>query len=157
MHSIKTKQFSDCDNMTADQTNKVVDFLHTHLEQFRDDKEDIQKAIDYAMGNNESPGGFVLTCFEAEEMAGAVIINKTAMGGYIPENILVYIAVHSDFRGKGIGKKLIGQLIKIGQDLNLTNLFLFTGKHRTAANKLYTRIGFTKKNSNLYSLKISTY
>jgi GNAT superfamily N-acetyltransferase len=40
-------------------------------------------------------------------MVGAVVVNETGMSGYIPENILVYIATHKDHRGKGIGKKLM--------------------------------------------------
>jgi [ribosomal protein S18]-alanine N-acetyltransferase len=35
-----------------------------------------------------------------EQITGAVIINKTGMAGYIPENILVYIAVHKDYQRK---------------------------------------------------------
>ncbi len=40
-------------------------------------------------------------------MVGAVVVNGTGMEGYIPENILVYIATHKVSRGKGIGKKLM--------------------------------------------------
>ncbi len=64
------------------------------------------------------------------------------------------VIVDEKHREKGIGRKLIEKLIEIGKDLNLTNIFLFTGKHRTAANKLYSNLGFRKKNSMLYSLKI---
>jgi len=34
------------------------------------------------------------------------------MKGYIPENILVYIAVHKELRGKGIGKELMNKAIQ---------------------------------------------
>ena len=64
------------------------------------------------------------------------------------------VIVDEKHREKGIGRKLIENLIEIGKDLNLTNIFLFTGKQRTAANKLYSNLGFRKKNSRLYSLKI---
>lgn len=66
------------------------------------------------------------------------------------------VIVDEKHREKGIGRKLIENLIEIGKDLNLTNIFLFTGKQRTAANKLYSNLGFRKKNSMLYSLQIST-
>jgi len=99
---------------------------------------------------------YVLCYMENSAIIGlAVMCTYKVISGY--NGWVEDVIVDEKYRGKGIGKKLIGQLIKVGQDLNLTNLFLFTGKHRTAANKLYTRIGFTKKNSNLYSLKISTY
>ena len=40
------------------------------------------------------------------------MINNTGMSGYIPEHILVFIAVHRDFRGKGVGKKLMNKIIE---------------------------------------------
>ncbi len=52
-------------------------------------------------------GGFALVGTIDGKMAGAVIINRTGMEEYIPENILVYIAVDAALRGKGIGKQLM--------------------------------------------------
>ncbi|MFT6246325.1 MAG: hypothetical protein ACJA0U_002736 [Salibacteraceae bacterium] len=42
-----------------------------------------------------------------KKLMGAVVMNQTSMGGYIPENILVHIATHKNHRGEGLGKKLI--------------------------------------------------
>jgi ribosomal-protein-alanine N-acetyltransferase len=44
---------------------------------------------------------------DGEQIVGAVVINETGMGGYIPENILVYIAIHNGYRGQGLGKKMM--------------------------------------------------
>lgn len=93
--------------MTASQEDKIVDFLRLHLEEYGDDESDIRKAIAYAMKDIPSPGGFVLTNTDGEQIVGAVVVNETGMGGYIPENILVYIAIHNAYRGKGIGKKMM--------------------------------------------------
>jgi ribosomal-protein-alanine N-acetyltransferase len=60
------------------------------------------------------------------------------MDGYIPENILVYIATDKNHRGKGIGKMLIELTIeKTDGDIAL---------HVDADNpakKLYEKFGFT--------------
>src|SRR5690606_17689780 len=77
---------------------EVAAFLHKHLEEYGDKVADIQKAIDYIF---DKVGGFVLVQFIDNEMAGVVVVNETGMGGYIPENILVYIAMNKKFRGKG--------------------------------------------------------
>ena len=75
---------------------------------------------------------------EEEEIRAAVVVNKTGMDGYIPENILVYIATDKNHRGKGIGKTLIKNTIKQTEgDIAL---------HVEADNpakKLYEKFGFT--------------
>ncbi len=119
---------------------KVVDFLHHHLEEFGDSKEAITKAIDYSLGETSVVGGFVLVGSVDEKMAGAVVVNRTGMGEYIPENILVYIAVDSSMRGQGIGK----QLMKKAIDLAKGNVALHV-EPNNPARFLYEKIGFTNK------------
>ena len=87
--------------------HQIIDFLFTHLDQYGDSKEAIGKCLDYAYGKNGGQGGFVVLGTENNEIVGAVIVNHTGMSGYIPENILVYIAVHQNQRGKGAGRKLM--------------------------------------------------
>lgn len=119
---------------------KVVDFLHHHLEEFGDSKEAITKAIDYSLGETSVVGGFVLVGSVEEKMAGAVVVNRTGMEEYIPENILVYIAVDSSLRGQGIGKKLMNKAI----DLAKGNVALHV-EPNNPARFLYEKIGFTNK------------
>ena len=76
---------------------KFIDFLHTHLDQFGDTKSAISKCIDFAFGKNGGLGGFLLTAYWNEELCGELIMNKTGMSEFIPENILVYIAVHVEY------------------------------------------------------------
>ena len=60
------------------------------------------------------------------------------MGGYIPENILVYIAVRGDLRGKGLGKKLMKAVLdEIEGDVALHVEANNPAKH------LYESLGFT--------------
>lgn len=91
---------------------QIVAFLHTHLDQYGDDEESISRCLNFAMGRNNGLGGFAVAASEGEDIIGAVIINKTGMGGYIPENILVYIASHRKYRGKGVGRALMDETLK---------------------------------------------
>ncbi|MFW6043289.1 MAG: hypothetical protein ACOCPW_02930 [Marinilabiliaceae bacterium] len=63
---------------------EMTDFLLTHLDQFGDPREDITKAIDYALKISNSFGGFVIKLTDNAKITGVVIINKTGMDGYIP-------------------------------------------------------------------------
>lgn len=112
----------------------VAKFLHQHLEQYGDDLKDIQKAIEYVFER----GGSVTVQYLNNEITGVVVINETGMEGYIPENILVYIAVNNKYRGKGLGKKLMQKAIKSCKG----DIALHVEKDNPAK-FLYEKLGFT--------------
>lgn len=120
--------------------NKIVKFLHKHLDQYGDSEEDIMKALDYALQETSVDGGFILLGLEDDQIVGAVVFNKTGMQGYIPENVLVYIAVHRDFRGKGYGKKLMEKALS-----NCTGSVKLHVEPDNPARFLYEKVGFTNK------------
>lgn len=126
--------------ISTEEEASVVDFLFLHLEQYGDEKADIQKCMDYAIQRDHKPGGMVLIAKDGEEMVGAVIINYTGMGGFIPENILVYIATHNGYRGQGIGKTLMQMAVTHTEG----NIALHV-EPDNPAKKLYEKIGFTNK------------
>lgn len=117
---------------------RIVDFLFDNLEQYGDSKIDIRRAIDYALKEIGSFGGRVLVLKEENQIKGAVVVNQTGMSGYIPENILVYIATDKNSRGKGLGKILMAKTIDITQgDIALHVEADNPAKH------LYEKMGFT--------------
>lgn len=123
---------------TLDKLN-TVEFLHKHLEQYGDQKPDIEKAVQYALQEISSFGGFILEGYNDDDnVIGTVVINRTGMTGYIPDNILVYIAVDNSERGKGYGKDLINKVI----DLTEGNIALHVEKDNPAR-FLYEKVGFT--------------
>ena len=135
---IQTIIFNTQNKPTEREKNEVVDFLFDNLQQYGDPKDQIKRAIDYSLQEFASFGGFTMILKEKDEIRAAVIINRTGMDGYIPENILVYIATDKNHRGKGIGKMLIELTIeKTDGDIAL---------HVDADNpakKLYEKFGFT--------------
>lgn len=115
---------------------RIVDFLHTHLEEYGDEKKDIQLCLNYV----HERGGFILLGIIEGEIAGAVVINETGMTGYIPENILVYIAMNKKFRGQGLGKELMQNALKLCHG----NVALHV-EPDNPAKFLYEKLGFTSK------------
>jgi len=131
---------SDKQNKTQFSRNDIAGFLFEHLDEFGDSKEAILRCIGYAYGDSAGQDGFVLIAHTDENIMGVVIINDTNMAGYIPEHILVYIAVHKDARGKGLGKLLMENVIAetsgdIALHVEPTN----------PAKYLYEKYGFTNK------------
>ena len=135
---MNTKIFDSQNKPSEIEKEVIVDFLYTHLEEYGDPKKDIKKAIEYSVKDFISFGGFTMLITEDEKIIGATVVNKTGMQGYIPENILVYLATHKDHRGQGLGKKLIQQVIDYASgDISL---------HVDAGNpakQLYEKLGFT--------------
>lgn len=116
---------------------QIIDFLYVHLGQFGDSKDAIGKCMDYAFSEL---GGFLLTAEMDNNLVGVLIINNTNMKDYIPEHILVYVAVDSDYRGNGIGKQIVERALK---ECN-GNVKLHV-EYENPAKRLYERIGFTSK------------
>lgn len=120
--------------------NEVIDFLFHQLDEFGDAREDIAKCMDYALSEAEGKGGAVFLARANEEIVGALILNNTGMSGYIPENILVYVAVHNSQRGKGVGKGLV----QLAADNTEGNIALHV-EPQNPARHLYEKLGFTNK------------
>ncbi|PKH52709.1 GNAT family N-acetyltransferase [Tenacibaculum sp. Bg11-29] len=135
---IETKIFSVVNKPNELEKNEVIDFLYDNLEQYGDSKKDIQKAINYSIKEFTSPGGFTMLIKENNQILGATVINETGMGGYIPENILVYIATHKNQRGKGLGRTLMQKAI----DYSKGDIALHVEANNPAKH-LYEKLGFT--------------
>ncbi|HJS00443.1 MAG TPA: GNAT family N-acetyltransferase [Flavobacterium sp.] len=116
----------------------IAEFLYEHLEEYGDKIEDILKCIAYVM--NPEKGGSIILGIDENRIVGVVILNNTGMKGFIPENILVYIAVDNSQRGKGYGKKLMQKAISIADG----DIALHV-EPTNPAKKLYEKLGFTNK------------
>lgn len=116
----------------------VTDFLYENLDEYGDTKSAIRKAIEYAMKERSGLGGYVFTAEKDGEIVGAVIVNKTGMDEYIPENILVYIAVHKAHRGAGLGKMLMEHTIE-----NCKGDIALHVEKDNPAKHLYEKFGFS--------------
>lgn len=136
---LKFKIYNPNTKMSTLEKLNTTEFLFKHLEQYGDKMPDIEKAVQYALKEISSFGGFVLEGYdENENVVGTVVVNRTGMSGYIPENILVYIAVDNTQRGKGYGKDLMNRAIELCEG----DIALHVEKDNPAR-FLYEKVGFT--------------
>ena len=127
---------------------EFIDFLNKYLGRFGDPKEQIEMSIDYAFSEAEGKGGFLLAGFWNKKLVGTLVMNKTGMSGYIPDNILVYVAVDSSLRGKGIGAQLIKKSFELAEgDVKLHV------EYDNPAKRLYERLGMTTKYAEMRLIK----
>ena len=132
----------DRNNLPSDERlDRITNFLFDHLEQFGDDESAIRKCADFALERGKDAlGGFILVGEIDNSIAGAVIMNRTGMNEYIPDNILVYIATHRDMRGRGIGSSLMKKAIERSEGQVALHV-----EADNPARKLYEKLGFTNK------------
>jgi len=69
----------------------------------------------------------------------------------IIEDVIVDISA----RGQGIGDALMVRAIEIAKEKGASNITLTSNPLRVAANKLYLKLGFEKRETNAYQMKLS--
>ncbi|OPL17786.1 MAG: hypothetical protein AVO35_08520 [Candidatus Aegiribacteria sp. MLS_C] len=120
--------------------NELSEFLHSSLIPFEDPVDQIRDGLEYAFSNAAGEGGFVLLAREEGETVGALVMLRTGMEGYVPPNLLLYVAVRPDRRGRGVGGRLIEESLKrCGGDVKLHV------EYDNPAKRLYERLGFESR------------
>ncbi|MCB9367061.1 MAG: GNAT family N-acetyltransferase [Calditrichaeota bacterium] len=110
------------------------------MKPWHDRPEDIRRGLDYAFSKAEGKGGFLMLAEQEGKLAGALLMLDTGMGGYVPENLLLFVSMDPALRGKGVGSQLIERsfaeckgAIKLHVDYD------------NPAKRLYERLGFKNK------------
>jgi GNAT superfamily N-acetyltransferase len=135
------KTFDAFTRLSINDINRITNFLHENSGVYGDGKSAIKKSLFYAAKEIPGLGGYVFIMEHKNDILGAVVINKTGMNEYIPENILVNLAVQKEYRGKGIAKELINYTKKYCRG----DIALHINKNNPVV-KLFENTGFTSKN-----------
>lgn len=115
----------------------VASFLHETMKPYEDKLEDIESALDYAFTPGCGAGGFLVLAHNESEIECCLLMLNTGMGGYVPANILLFVSVAPELRGRGVGEKLIGYALQqCSGDVKLHV------EYDNPARRLYERIGF---------------
>jgi len=119
----------------------LTDFIHHKMKPYEDKPEDVGKGLNYAFsdGSNGRDGFAILASID-DKLAGVVVFLKTGMGGYVPENLLLFVSVDPKLRNRGIG----GHLIERALDYCKGSVKLHV-EPDNPAKRLYERIGFSSK------------
>jgi GNAT superfamily N-acetyltransferase len=84
-------------------------------------------------------------------MASLLFTISTALGGKV--GILEDVIVTPEFRGQGIGKQLINQILKYSRRMKLKRLTLLTDGDNHIAQDLYKHFGF--RSSKMLPMRLS--
>ena len=93
-------------------------------------------------------------CQEGDQIIGmAAMCSYHVLSG--SKGMVEDVVVDTTYRGQGLGRKLMEQLLHIAEQKGLTEVLLFTGNHRRSAIRLYTKLGFVKAESGMYRLRFN--
>lgn len=95
--------------------------------------------------------------FVAKDVNGKIVGMSTLVIYKIPiakKAIIEDVVVDKDFRKKGIGTKLIKAAIELARKEKVSLLGLTSNPARGDANSLYRSLGFEKRDTNIYRLRL---
>ena len=96
------------------ESHRVVKFLYDNQGDCEIEKNDIISAIEYAMKDRPSFGGYIVTVEKDNQIVAATVVNKTGMSGYWPEYILVYFGAQQDSTYE-ISRKMLNKTITVAK------------------------------------------
>ncbi len=64
------------------------------------------------------------------------------------------VVVDEDARGRGVGEALVRRCIEVARDRGAAIVELQSARSREAANRLYPRLGFELRDSNVYRIAL---
>jgi ribosomal-protein-alanine N-acetyltransferase len=146
---LEIKKINTEDEFPAGLTRQgFVDFMHRHLGRFGDTRSAIAKSIEYAFSEAEGKGGFLLAAYEAGSLVGGLVMNRTGMSEYVPEHLLVYVAVDAEYRNRGFGARIVEEAFKSAGGSVALHV-----EYENPARRLYERLGMKSKYAEMRYIK----
>jgi GNAT superfamily N-acetyltransferase len=136
------------DFVTTLEKEGIINFLEENLENYLDSRENVSRAIEYALSKFPHQGGFVLIARKNDSIIGVTVVNRTNFEGYFAENILVYLAVDKEQRRGGVASELLNQtkiytkgnvMVRVDDQKEVRNLFRKSGFVEGKSELTYTR------------------
>lgn len=128
--------------------DELAKFLYDSLKPYEDPLPQVRQGISDAFESHTGEPGFVLIAEIDQKVVGALLMLRTGMKGYIPENLLLMVAVDPSTRGKGVGAQIIKRSFEIADgDVKLHV------EYDNPAKRLYERLGMTSKYAEMRFIK----
>lgn len=134
--SFETTLYDAFTGMNTAEKSSVVNFLCEYTEHAG--RQSVREAVEYAIKTKPSFGGFVLTAHKGRQLIAAVVVNRTGMEGYNPNNLFVYVTFHEDYSQD---ETTMLQVLKKAIDLTDGDIALHV-EPRNPVLKLYKKMGF---------------
>lgn len=116
----KQELYTPYTGLTILEKSKLVNFLEANTENGQFTKDEITEALECAIKERASLGGFILIIREERELLGAMVVHATGMQNRTPKHRLSLFAIARSHRHNGIAKKLLEKAVKhAGTDIGI--------------------------------------
>jgi ribosomal protein S18 acetylase RimI-like enzyme len=133
---------------------EVADAVRSLVKQLVSDDRSLTEAEFKEMIEPKQNFLFIAREVSTNKIAGVVMISIYR----IPDSKKVYlddIIVDEHFRGRGVATQLLEKVIATGKEHNAEYVLLTSNPNRIAGVKLYEKLGFKKRETNVYRLELS--
>ena len=127
------------DFVTTLEKEAIINFLLASLDDYTDTRENVSRAIEYALSKFPHQGGFVIVARREEAIAGVAVVNRTNFEGYFAENILVFLSVAETDRRTGVATNLLKQIKLYAKGDVMIRL-----DNSSSVRELFEKSGFSK-------------
>ncbi|HEV2218573.1 MAG TPA: GNAT family N-acetyltransferase [Candidatus Dormibacteraeota bacterium] len=132
-------------------TQELLDALNTLLPQLNPQLKPL--TTERLSGVIRDPATTLLVVREDGRIAGAAAVLVYATPAYVKARI-EDVVVDGKSRGKGVGEALVRRCIEVARERGAEIVELQSARWREVANRLYPRLGFKLRESNLYRLEL---
>ena len=101
------------DNPSFIQKERVTRFILDNSCEQDLSYEIVWRSVEYALSLSKNQGGFILLTREDGDITGALVINRTSMEDYIPENILIHLVIGAHVNKNETGLRLLRMAIEL--------------------------------------------
>jgi GNAT superfamily N-acetyltransferase len=116
----KHQLFNAFTRITINEKLRLIRFLQENTENGKFSDTEITEAVECAVKERPSLGGFILTLQDEEELLGALVVNCNGLETMNPRHRLTLMAVSKKHRLNGVPQKMITKAIEYaGGDLAL--------------------------------------
>jgi ribosomal protein S18 acetylase RimI-like enzyme len=134
-------------------SEEAVREINDLLPQLRDDANDPPATIAELQHIVESEDVVMVVAKDGEKIIGMAtlyIMQKLGKRTGIVEDVVV----DSSYRGQGLGERVMQKLLEISRMRALKSISLTSRPSRIAGNKLYQKLGFQRRETNVYKLRL---
>lgn len=139
--------FIDSSNIAFDSNQRIVEWVKANLNFDLDRVKELVNQLDSTATVSEQSlynavlNGYVSKVYDSKKLVGLgwIFIRQTMLR---KQAVIDDMIVDDKYRGKGLGRKILKELIQWAKEMGVDVIELTTGHHRVAAGKLYESEGF---------------